>query len=71
MTGLQVALANYGPHMNVYGMQVAAYNKANEVYGFQIGVINVAETLHGVQIGLLNFNKRGLFAVAPLLNIGF
>ena len=68
--GLAV-LSNNSPFMTVYGAQVGLYNKAREVYGFQIGLVNVTESLHGIQIGLLNYNTRGLFAVAPILNIGF
>jgi hypothetical protein len=69
--GLQLALANLSQHTNIYGLQAGAYNRANEVYGFQFGLINEAENLHGVQVGLLNFNHKGLFAIAPILNIGF
>ena len=72
MVGVQLAiLSNYSPFTNVYGVQASLYNKAHEVYGFQIGLINMADTLHGVQIGLVNFNHTGLFAVAPILNVGF
>ncbi len=72
VVGLQVAgLSNYSPFTRIMGAQISLYNKAREVYGFQIGLINFTESLHGVQIGLLNFNTRGLFAVAPILNIGF
>jgi hypothetical protein len=71
IVGLQVALANYSPFTTVGGFQVGLYNRANEVYGLQIGLINVAESLHGLQIGLVNFNHKGLFAVAPILNVGF
>lgn len=72
LVGLQVAaLSNYSPHATVVGAQVGLYNKARVVYGFQIGLINVTESLHGIQIGLVNFHKKGLFSVAPLINIGF
>ena len=70
--GLQIAaIANISPHTDVYGAQIGLYNRAHDVYGFQIGLINMADSLHGIQIGLLNFNVRGLFAVSPILNIGF
>lgn len=72
LVGLQIApISNYSPFTQVWGAQLGIYNKAREVYGFQIGVVNVAENLHGIQIGLLNFHKRGLFEVAPIINIGF
>jgi hypothetical protein len=72
LVGVQLAaLGNYSPFTAVYGLQAGLYNKAREVYGFQIGLINVVENLHGIQIGLVNFNTRGLFAVAPILNVGF
>lgn len=72
IVGLQLAaLSNYSPYTKVYGMQVSLYNRARDVYGFQFGLLNVADSLHGVQIGLVNFNHTGLFAVAPILNIGF
>jgi hypothetical protein len=71
LVGVGLALANVSPFTNVYGLQAGVYNSANHVYGFQIGLINSAQTLHGLQIGLLNFNRTGLFAVAPILNVGF
>jgi hypothetical protein len=71
VAGVQLALANVSPFTDIYGLQLGVYNKAQEVYGFQIGLINVASDLHGIQIGLLNFNQKGLFAVAPILNVGF
>jgi len=71
VTGLQLALANVSEHTQVYGFQVGVYNRAQDVYGFQIGLVNVATNLHGVQIGLLNFNRTGLLAVSPILNVGF
>ncbi len=72
VAGLQAALAaNIAPFTTIYGVQAAIYNRAQEVYGLQIGLINVTENLHGVQIGLLNFNHKGLFTVAPFLNVGF
>lgn len=71
VAGLQVALLNLGPYTNIRGVQVGLYNKAHDVAGFQIGIINDADSLHGIQIGLINFHRRGLFSVAPILNIGF
>lgn len=72
LVGVQVALlSNYSPYTHVYGVQVGLYNKAREVHGFQIGLCNVTENLHGIQLGLVNFNTHGLFAIAPILNIGF
>ncbi len=72
VAGLQVAaLANLSGHTNIYGAQIALYNKAQSVYGFQIGLVNVCENLHGVQIGLINFNHKGTFVVSPILNVGF
>jgi hypothetical protein len=69
--GLNLALINSSPYMRVLGLQAGLYNRAHTVSGFQIGVINDCEVLHGLQIGLLNFHRRGLFAVAPILNVGF
>ncbi len=72
VVGLQAALlANLADHTKVYGVQFGLYNNALEVYGLQIGLVNVTENLHGVQIGLINFNHKGVFAVAPILNVGF
>ncbi len=72
VVGLQLAgLANYSPYTNVAGAQIGLFNRAHYVYGFQIGLINVADNLHGIQIGLVNFNKQGLFAISPAINIGF
>lgn len=71
LVGVGIGLANISSFTDVYGAQIGIYNKANEVYGLQIGLINVASNLHGIQIGLLNFNNKGIFAVAPILNIGF
>jgi hypothetical protein len=71
LAGIQLAVANVSPFTDVYGMQLGIYNKAQEVYGLQIGLVNVASDLHGVQIGLLNFNQKGLFVVAPIINVGF
>ena len=72
IVGIELAaLANYSPYTKVYGAQIGMYNRAREVTGFQIGLINSVESLHGLQIGLVNFNHTGLFAVAPILNIGF
>ena len=72
VTGLQVAvLANLAAHTDVYGAQIGIYNRAKSVYGFQIGIVNVADSLHGIQIGLANFHHKGIFAVSPIINIGF
>jgi hypothetical protein len=71
VAGLQFALANICPAQTTIGFQAGIYNKSHTVYGFQIGLVNVTESLHGLQIGLVNFNKTGLFAVAPILNVGF
>jgi hypothetical protein len=72
VSGLQAALlGNISTFTNIYGVQLGLFNRAQEVYGLQVGLVNMAEDLHGVQIGLVNFNKKGLFAVAPILNIGF
>lgn len=70
--GLQLAaLGNHSPFAKIYGLQVGLYNRANEVFGLQVGLVNFAQDLHGIQIGLINFNAKGLFAVAPILNVGF
>lgn len=69
--GLQLALANISGHTTVNGAQIGVYNRARSVRGFQIGVINVTENLSGIQIGLLNFHRKGVFSVAPIINIGF
>ncbi|MGE0525522.1 MAG: hypothetical protein AB7G93_06195 [Bdellovibrionales bacterium] len=71
LTGIQFALANLSTHTDIYGVQVGVYNRAQSVYGFQIGLVNVAKSLHGIQIGLVNFHQTGLFAVSPVINIGF
>jgi hypothetical protein len=72
LSGLELAgLANISPFMDVYGAQVALYNRAKDVYGLQIGLVNIADNLHGVQIGLVNFNHKGPFAISPFLNVGF
>lgn len=72
IAGLQFALlANLSPNTVVYGAQLGLYNQAQEVYGIQIGLVNFTKSLHGIQIGLLNINTTGLFALSPLLNIGF
>lgn len=72
LIGLQAAaLANLSENTAVYGAQVGLYNRARDVYGLQIGLVNDANSLHGIQIGLVNFNRTGMFAVAPILNIGF
>lgn len=71
VVGLQIAAVNLGPYTDIRGLQVGVYNKARDVVGFQIGLINSCDSLHGLQIGLLNFHTRGLFSVAPFLNVGF
>ena len=72
ISGLEIAgIANLSKFTNIYGAQVALYNRAQEVYGLQIGIINLCSNLHGIQIGLLNFNDKGLFSVSPILNVGF
>ncbi len=70
LVGVELALGNFSPHMSLYGFQLGVYNRARSVHGFQIGLINVTEELHGIQIGLINFHQKGLFSVAPILNIG-
>ena len=69
--GVIVAPVNLTEFTKVMGLEVGLYNIASEVYGFQIGLINKTQRLHGIQIGVLNFNREGLFAVAPALNVGF
>jgi hypothetical protein len=64
-------IANLGDHTKVYGVEFGIYNKADEVYGFQIGVVNVVSSLHGLQIGLINFHHKGLFAICPIINVGW
>ena len=72
VSGLELAgIANLSKFTNIYGAQIALYNRAQDVYGFQIGLVNSCSNLHGVQIGLLNFNDKGLFSVSPILNVGF
>lgn len=72
VVGIQAAvLGNLCDHTDIYGLQVGLYNKAQSVYGIQIGLVNDASDLHGLQIGLVNFNAKGLFAISPLLNVGF
>ena len=71
VTGLQFALVNLSRHTTIYGLQAGIYNKAQKVYGFQIGLVNEATDLRGIQIGLVNFHHKGLFAVSPIINIGF
>jgi hypothetical protein len=72
ITGFQVAIiGNIAPHTTIYGAQIGLYNRAKKVYGFQIGLVNVADSLSGIQIGLVNFHHTGLFAVSPIINIGF
>ena len=69
--GIIVAAVNLTEHTTVMGVEAGLYNKAGEVYGFQIGLINHSTNLHGIQIGLVNFNDKGMFAVSPILNVGF
>lgn len=64
-------IANLGDHTKVYGVEFGLYNKADEVFGFQIGLVNVVNSLHGLQIGLVNFHHKGIFAVCPILNVGW
>ncbi len=72
VSGIELAgLANLSKFTNIYGAQIALYNRAQDVYGLQIGLVNSCSNLHGVQIGLLNFNDKGLFVVSPILNVGF
>lgn len=72
VAGVELAvLANQAPFTDIYGAQIAIYNRAKDVYGLQIGLVNVADNLHGLQIGIVNFNHKGPFAVSPLLNVGF
>ncbi len=72
VVGFQVAgIANDAKFTKICGAQIGLYNHAQEVYGFQIGLVNVTDSLHGIQIGLINFHHKGLFSVAPFLNIGF
>ncbi len=71
LIGLNLAVVNHSPFMNILGVQAGLYNRVHTMSGIQIGIINDCEVLHGIQIGLLNFHRRGLFAVAPILNVGF
>jgi hypothetical protein len=72
LVGAQIAgLANYSPFTDTVGFQVSLYNRAHNLVGFQIGLVNDADDLHGIQLGLLNFNRKGMFSVAPLINVGF
>ena len=72
LLGFGIAVGgNYGPATTLIGVEVGLYNRARTVYGLQIGLINSTENLHGLQIGLVNYNTHGLFAVAPILNVGF
>ena len=71
IVGLAIAAVNYGPAMSMNGFEVGLYNRAQTVRGFQIGIVNDCDVLHGIQIGLLNIHRRGLFSMAPILNIGF
>jgi hypothetical protein len=69
--GAVVAAANLTAHTKIIGIEAGVYNHAREVYGFQVGLINKTDDLHGFQIGLLNYFNKGLFAVSPILNVGF
>lgn len=72
VVGVQAALlANLSQHTDIYGVQMGLYNKAQTVRGLQIGLVNVATSLYGLQIGLVNFHHKGIFAVSPIVNIGF
>jgi hypothetical protein len=71
LVGLQFAAINYGPTLRVYGIQAGIYNRAQIVNGFQIGLFNDTDVLRGIQIGLVNIHRRGLFSMAPIINIGF
>ena len=69
--GLQAAVVgNFVAQMNIYGMQLGGFNRADKVYGIQIGVINHAESLHGVQVGLINFHSHGFLPIFPFINVG-
>lgn len=69
--GVQLALVNNCQYTTVTGVEVGLYNHAQVVNGFQIGLVNIVDSLHGLQIGLANFNHTGVFAFAPILNVGF
>jgi hypothetical protein len=71
VVGLQLAAVNLANYTDIRGVQAGVYNTARDVVGFQIGLINKCDSLHGLQIGLINFHTRGLFSVAPILNVGF
>lgn len=71
VVGLQLAGANLAKDTTIYGVQAGVWNNAREVYGFQIGIVNMVQNLHGLQIGLVNFHHKGLFKVAPIINVGF
>ncbi len=71
VVGLQIAAVNLANYTDIRGIQAGIYNTARDVVGFQIGLVNQCDTLHGLQIGLINFHTRGLFSVAPILNVGF
>jgi hypothetical protein len=71
VNGLQIALVNLAGHTVIRGAQIGLFNKAKSVYGLQIGVVNICDNLHGLQIGLANFHHKGLFAVSPILNVGW
>lgn len=69
--GVQLALVNQSQFMDIYGVQIGLYNRANSIYGFQVGLFNYTNNLHGLQIGLANYNEGGPFRVSPLINFGF
>lgn len=69
--GLQLAIVNQSQFIDIYGLQVGLFNKANSIYGLQVGLFNYTKNLHGLQIGLANYNDGGPFRVSPLINFGF
>lgn len=72
VNGLQVAiLANLAAHTTIRGIQLGLYNRARTVHGVQLGLVNVTDSLRGIQIGLVNFHHTGIFAVSPIINVGF
>ena len=64
---------------DLYGIQVAAFNRANSIYGIksqaeaahglQIGLINFAQSMDGYQIGLVNKAKEVRGLQIGLINI--
>lgn len=72
VAGVQLGvIANIAAFTDIYGAQIGIYNRAKEVYGVQIGLVNVTDNLHGIQIGIANFNRKGPFAISPIINVGF